>query len=123
MTSTNTISLPASLVEELFETEDVVGQEPDNSGEQWAFVTTVQGEQGRWRQQMTMIIRRAHDGALFAVDYAEGLTEQCDHYFPWKPDWGGTPEVVSAYEVEAVEKVITVYKKRVVSVDTTQDSP
>jgi hypothetical protein len=56
--------------------------------EGFEFVTEVQRGAGRWRASMTSVIKRTEDGALFGIDWARGLTEDCDHEWPEVSTYG-----------------------------------
>lgn len=43
---------------------------------------------GRWRKQITTVIQRVEDGALFGIDWDRGLTENCDHEYPEVSTYG-----------------------------------
>ena len=74
--------------------EDIRDAEFD--GFDFEHVTTEELWSGRWREGLREIVRRKADGKLFAYEWQRGLTENCDH------EHGN-----EAYEVEAIEKVIT----------------
>lgn len=71
------ITLPSSLVKDLREEDDRDG---------YAYRRVIAGTTGRWRQRMTLVIRRLSDSKLFGVDYEQGLTENCDNSYPWECD-------------------------------------
>ena len=81
-------TIAPEIAEELYELDDDFFTE---DGE-WKRITKIEGDKGRWRQSMKLIIQRASDDTYWSFNYQVGLTENCDHSFPWRAGWS-TAEV------------------------------
>lgn len=49
----------------------------------WSWVATEAGDSGRWRRQVTTIVR-GPDGNTYGYDWDEALTEMQDGEYPWE---------------------------------------
>lgn len=89
-------TIAPEIAEELY---DISDNKLTENGE-WMRVTKVDGDNGRWRQYMELVIQRTSDGTHWAFGYEIGLTENCEHSFPWRREWGQTE--ASPVEIERV---------------------
>lgn len=98
------IDIPSEVAEELYETED------ETEDGEFHFVTTVEGDSGRWRQHHTMVLRRVKDDTFWGISYELGLTENCDSSYPWRGEWSDRPESVVATRLYPREVTTTEYR-------------
>lgn len=77
------------------------------SSDGYEHVTEIEGDRSRWRQGVTVVVRRTSDGKLFGVDFQRGLTENCDHSYPWDGD-----DEAEFEEMQEVQVTKTVYQYR-----------
>ncbi|MCX5066937.1 hypothetical protein OOJ91_13880 [Micromonospora lupini] len=82
--------------EELYESEDGETVGP------WTRVTQIAHEARRWMQGYSLILRD-EAGALWALDYDLGLTEEQPHELPWENGEAVGLTRVYAHEVVQVE--------------------
>lgn len=54
---------------------------------------------GRWDLHKWMVLEDQESNDFFAVEYSEGLTENQEGDFPWKPLYEYPPDSVDAFQV------------------------
>lgn len=77
----------------------------------WAWEANEEGDDRRWSRTNTLVIRRLSDDTLWGINYEEGLTENQENEYPWKPYSGTRPETVTAVRVYAYKVTVTEYRR------------
>lgn len=80
---TETQKIPSNLVEYLFELDNGEYTEDPDLPTGWQRIEEVEGDHGRWRQHMSLIVMDP-GGNFWEIRYQWGLTENCDHSLPWR---------------------------------------
>lgn len=109
MADQDTLTIPAWVAEELFETEEAVHDEEADL--HYGFAVIQKGENRRWNQRCQLVF--TFNGRHWAIDYELGLTENQSNEFPWaKSIWGGDePGPVKAYRVYPHEVTTIDYRR------------
>jgi hypothetical protein len=66
---------------------------------------------GRWQSHHWMILEEIASNDFYAIEYSEGLTENQDHDFPWRSEYGDDPETVEAFRVYPKAVISVKYRK------------
>lgn len=65
--------------------------EPGEIVDGFTFIATIEGDQRRWMQGITIVVSDSED-VFWGLDYDRGLTENQENHYPWQ-GYGGRTDV------------------------------
>ena len=75
--------MPTITADQADEILDASYGRPGETVDGFTYVTTIEGDQRRWVQGVTIVVSDA-DGAFWGLEYDRGLTENQDSCYPWR---------------------------------------
>lgn len=95
-----TKTLDAAYAKDLY--EELAWTSDGETHDGWTRVTEVDRDKSRWVQWKTLVLAD-RDGALWGLEFGQGLTEMQDHVYPWEYDRPVDLVRLYAHEVRSVE--------------------